>query len=63
MIQTEIKENYDKIKAKIKKLEAEIKVERAKIGVLQSQCEHPNMFTYHIHVESGKKCPDCGYMT
>lgn len=61
MTQTEIREKYNKIKEKIKKYEGQIKIERAKIGVLQDQCEHPNMHKYSACGDIGYHCPDCGY--
>ena len=42
-----IKAAVDNVHAEMKRLEALLKVERAKLGALQSVCEHPNPKTWH----------------
>jgi hypothetical protein len=63
MTQQAIKDSYQDYKDSIAFHNGEVEVLRARIGVLQAQCKHPDKYTYSAMGELGVRCPDCGYQT
>lgn len=56
-----IKERVEAIRAKIRKLEGQITVERAKIAVVQAECKHLHRRNYTVMGDNTQDCLDCGY--
>jgi hypothetical protein len=63
MEQSQIREEYARLKNEVLDAEARIEVARAMMKINRRRCEHPDQYTYSAMGEMGVRCPDCGYQT
>lgn len=63
MEQSEIKGEADRALRAIRAAQGEVDVARARLRVIQMQCDHPNTFRTSHMGDPGTRCPDCGHST